>query len=314
MNAMEWLSKYWPALVILIAGAGASVATYVSTHRDQEQKDNIENLGKENVRLSKAIEKLDTINNSISTKIEQITTGNTKILNQNVELSQQSRDLITKVHELTDQTKKLIDTINKRAAYESEENAITGELQFKGSPIFKEDDPISIVFGGMTMGNSLKLWKNGAKALGVNGKNPLKMEVEGNKILFSLNVYDIDGNLVAEIDKNNWRPNKNFTGKFNYDNSSFEVVDNKGRLAINIQYSGKDIIINGMFPFTNDGIIFLAGSEGTEGFPMHVPGHDQIPYKGKQVNYFQLLDSEIERLGIKKIFKYTGKNWLHQRL
>lgn len=271
-------------------------STFVITERDQDQKDNIEKLSEENKKLSGEIKKLSDLNNSISTRTEEMTSANSKIIEASYNLDQQSKALLEEVQILTKQSKKLVDTINSRGEYESEENAKTGELQFRNAPIFKENDDVNIVVGGFTF------------------KNPFNIQVEDGKILFSLNVYDIDGNLVAEIDRNYWRPNKNFSGKFNYDESSFEVIDNKGRVAISIQYLGKSIIIQGMFTFIESGSIILAGSS-TAYFPLHVAGkNDETNYKGNLLAYDQALRMAIESVNIKPIFRYTGKKWLHQRL
>jgi hypothetical protein len=312
VDVINWLSKYWPAFLLLIAGIIACIATFVITKRDQKQRDNIEALGTENNKLSIEIKKLGDLNNKIAQKVEDIATENSKTSKDNLELSKQSKDLISEVQSLTSQSKILIDKINSRAEYESEENAITGELLFK-VPKFEDNDIVLITIGGMTAGNPLRFWKAGAVPVLIGGKNPFNIQVEDNKIVFSLNVYDIDGNLIAEIDKNNWRPNKNFTGKSNYNDTSFEVIDNKGRVAINIEYSGKMILIKGIFPFINDGVIILAGDTSIT-FPIHKPGNDEISYNGQRVNYFVALSHAIERANIRPIFTYTGKDWLHKRL
>ena len=86
-------------------------------------------------------------------------------------------------------------------------------------------------------------------------------------MLISLKVFDLKGNLIAEVENNFWRPNRNFTGKFNYDDRGFEVIDNQGNIAVNIEFVGNNqIVINGIFPIIKQNLLLFAG-RGMETLP-----------------------------------------------
>ncbi len=299
---MNTILKNMPAILLLFAGLIASFATYVSGKDDQKQKDSIEELGKQNIKLSSEIFKLNNLNKNISTRVEEISKINNKLSTENLELNKLSHNLIFEVNLLTTTSKKLIDKIDERAAYQAAENLQTGEINMNFNSQINENDKVYIIIGGNKFSHTVKALKEkSAKLFSFAGRDPFSISLDkDNRMLFSIEVYDIEGNLIAEIENNNWRPNKNFTGKFNYDDRGFEVIDNKGNVAINFTVSESNkIIIQGIFQFKEIGKIFLCGNNG---------------FNILDMTNIQNFNQEIDGINIAKIFRYTGKNWLHSRL
>ena len=301
----------WPAIVLFIAGIFALLATFFSTTQDSQQKNNIEQLGFKNKELSEEVKKLGTINNTISTRIEEITTANKKTVDENLLLSRQSRELISEVQKLTGETKTLVKLVNERTAYAAAENLQSGELHITFEPTFQ--NIISGTIGGMTSTSTIENINKGNSLFKIGGKDPLSMKFDHKKMLISMRVFDLEGHLIAEVENNYWRPNKNFTGKMNYDDKGFEVIDNMGNIAVSIDIVGNNqIIIQGIFPMQTEKTLIIAG-KGSELIRL-INTEDEAEKFGQTLKSYNLIvKSKIENVQMRQLFEYTGKNWLHKR-
>jgi hypothetical protein len=124
-------------------------------------------------------------------------------------------------------------------------------------------------------------------------------KIKDDRLLVGTKVYNIDGALIAEIEESNWRPNKNFTGKFNYDDRGFEVIDNNGNIVISIN-------------MINDYLIQL---QGIFSYNRHVYtyGLASAIDNANRPNFRQEVQESIRNCRIQQLFEYTGKDWLHKR-
>jgi hypothetical protein len=303
IDIMNWL-KNWPSIMLLVAGALASWATYVSSKRDQQQKDNIQKFTEQTVKLGE-------LNAALSNNIQQISTQNNIATEETKKIVESSQLLVSQMSELTKQSQDLIVAINKRAEHEAAVNAPTGEL-FEIKHKFNDNDLIAVSVGGITDQKKVGWYKNGAGVFVIGKKQPFDLRFENGKLLFSLKVFDVKGNLVAEIENNKWRPNKNFAGKYNYDDLAFEVIDNRGNVAISLEYSSSIIKIKGIFCFLEEKSIVIAGKSTTT-FPLYRDDDAFVIRDGKRVNYLDALDISIRDADIQPIFEYTGKDYLKKR-
>jgi len=286
----RYISKNWPTLLIAIAGIIAVIATFVGSNQDAAQKNNIEKLGRETVKLDTQIMKLDDLNRDISMR-------NEALAGQNFKLDSESKGLVSQVKGLTEQSQKLIQVINQRIANEAAENLVSGQLHMDFKPTFQ--DSVMIKMGASPYKFSFKSLKNGASRLCMVGqKDPLQIKTHNKKIQLSLMVYDLQGFLLAEIANNNWRPNKNYVGRFNYDDRGFEVEDNKGNVVVSIDITGDNqLVIQGIFPLKSEGVILVAGVKEFKILQMENPESALI----------------AENVKMKELFEYTGEDWLHKR-
>ena len=137
---------------------------------------------------------------------------------------------------------------------------------------------------------------------------------EKNEVLFSIKIFDLQGNWIAEVEKNYWRPNKNFTGKFNYDENGFEVLDNKNQVVFNVDIlENNKIFIQGVIPVPETKNIYLWGDNSGTGFPFLSQEEIQLYNARKKSDYYLDLKKQIEYVKIKQLFEYTTKDFLHKR-
>jgi len=280
----------WPVVLIAVAGIVAVIGTFVSSNGDAAQKDNIENLGKENKELNTEIKQLEELDTKISKHNEQLG-------EENKVLTGQSRALIADVKKLTAKSQQLIRTINERTAYEAAENLVSGELKIDFKPTFHNDE-ITVILGNDTSTNSMKRLSNGTSRLfSFGSQDPITFNFAHNKINISSTIFDQEGNLIAEIDANSWRPNKNMICRFNYDNRGLEVIDNKRRIVFNIDIKNDSLVIQGVFNDSEHKQVWIYGNNGMNGLDIS---------RQREIDNL--------RTSIRPLFVYTGKNWLHKRL
>lgn len=226
--------------------------------------------------LAQEIKQLQDINNGIVQNIEKLSTASGYIL-KNIKTT-------TKEH--------------------SEENALSGQLDLGYSKPFSDNDLLQISFGGYTMGNTfsqVKKWKPHLFAFADNRSvDPIKFSVVDNKLVVTLKAFDIYGNWIVEIENNNWHRNPNYTGKFNYDNRGFEIVDNKDNISLNLDLlSNNKIKMQGYIPVKEVGLVLIAGTKYSTNLYLA---------RGEEA-----IIQEINKVEIRQLFEYTGKNWLHKR-
>jgi hypothetical protein len=305
MEIMNFIAKNWPSVLLLIAGILAVAGSFISSTKDTQQKDSIERLGNENLNLSKEIHKLNILNEDISEKVKKIVTENNKTSAENLQLSQHSKELISEVQHL-------IIKVDSTTTNEAAENKKTGELFLTFNSEFKKR--VSFKVGGNSFALTLDQIRNGAQIFASVNKDPLSIKVVNNKLLISMRVFDIDGNLIAEIEDNFWRPNPNLTAKFNYDDHGFEVADNKGNIVVSINITAtNEIEIQGIFAIKESKLFYIAGSNGFNLLSFKNPDMIALVYKKYNLTYEDFLNSKIQQTNITQLFEYTGKNWLHKR-
>lgn len=313
---MNWILKNWPAALLLCAGIVACIATFVSSKQDQDQKDAIQKLGQENLALSKEISKLDSINNNIASRVEQLSDENNKLIGENINLSKETKALISEVQNLTEKSKQLIDKIDKTTTYSAEENLQTGELTIGLDSKLSDNDNINVLFGqNITVAPIKKLKEGKGLPFSLGSMLAIFLKIDNNnKFLFNIQVFDIEENLIAEIINNNWRSNKNYVSKFNYDESGFEVMDNKGRIVLNIDLiSNNTILIQGIW-LNQEKQICLIGSKGFVLIPAKTPEYEAALKAKQNKDYNTYIKESINKVQIKQLFEYTGKHWLHRRI
>lgn len=308
---MRLILKNLPAFILLLITIAAAIVAFYATIKDNQQKDNIEDLSKQTNRLSE-------LNKSIGENVEKITTENNKLSKENIELSTQAKDLITEVQHLSEKSKVLIDKIEKTTTNTSEENLLSGgiTLKLKFIPPKQNVTALEIKYGGNTFG--LNLSELNAPADYVSNRFPyLKATLDDKKnILFTTMVYDIDGNVVAEIENNYWRPNKNFISKYNYDENGFEVIDNKGHIVLSIDIKdGNKIRLQGIFIDKESTQYILAGISEHVVFDKNTKqGIAPLRVKKSNISTPEALDEEIKKVKFQRLFKYNGEHWLHKRV
>lgn len=79
---------------------------------------------------------------------------------------------------------------------------------------------------------------------------------ENNRILLSLKVFDIDGEIAAEIRDNKWNVSDKYLFKKNYDRSGFEVLDKYNIPILHVDYVAPNIFdIGGIFRIEKEKIM-----------------------------------------------------------
>lgn len=271
----------------LVFTVSLSFITYLITKSDTEKSDNILSTGRRTEELTKQIERLSLINDSIAAHSDSLT---------------------IKIDTLTQRANKLIGNIDTRTEQQSEENALTGQFNFDfGKPLY-DTSTITVVFGTITGVNTIKpdpkIWyKAGMHLIHFSdGFEPITFDLKNHRLVLSLKVYDLNGNLIVSIDNNYWHRYVNNTGIFNYDKRGFEVFDNRGNIALNVNLISKDtIVLQGYLIERKYHFIMIAGQEVS------------VPWQwGDPRGEAQLID-EVNKVKIRQLFVYTGLNWLHKR-
>lgn len=323
---MEWIAKNWPPVLLLLAGIAASIGAYVASNRDSTQKDQIQNLAEQNVLLSKQIQELNRLNNSIATlntqiaeRVETISRENKQLSIENIDLVKQSKQLISEVQSLSTKSQELISKIDKTTTYNSEENLLSGGLnmKFKFTPLASTINTLELSFGGSLYGTTISQIVNTKEPNGhtVTPTPQIKLSIDDKKsMFFSTKVYDKDGNILVEIEKNYWRINKNFISKYNYDENGFEIIDNKGHVILSIDITdGYKVKLQGIFADIKSQEILIVGESNMFIFNKRTGMGVSKNCFGRNINSPEALEAEINLVQTKRIFEYSGDNWLHKR-
>ena len=270
------------------------VVTFFITKSENEKSDNILATGYLNTQIGKRTEELAS----------QIKT----LSNINDSIVRHSDSLASKIDVLTKGSGKLINNIDRRAFAESEENALTGRFKFDVGKPLHGTDTLTVHFGALTAVNTIlpdpKIWYKAGMHLITfqDGFEPITFGLKNHKLVISVDVYDLSGNLIVKIDSNFWHRYTNNTGIFNYDKAGFEVFDNRGNIALSINLTAKKISIQGYLIERKYNFIMIAGDEKI------VPGRWGDPRTEA------ILIDEVNKVKVKQLFRYTGLNWLHHRI
>lgn len=130
------------------------------------------------------------------------------------------------------------------------------------------------------------------------------------KYFITAKVYDLQGNLLFEIQDNTWRVYRNAIHKFNYDDNGLEVIDKEGRIAISIDFGGT-LYVQGIIPCTSTSLGYYLLPEFSPNFKEGV-FEMNIPYGTPELN--KAFDHLYDSLPIKPMFRYVGKDWQHARI
>lgn len=210
---------------------------------------------------------------------------------------------------------KIQELLDIRTAHEAAENLSTGELNLHFTPTFSQGDEFFLELGtGMAVPTKTILEGQVFKRFIPDLKfEPIKIEIKDQQLVLSLKIFDPDGNLIAEVKNNNWRPYRNFYGVFNYDSSGFEVKDNQGNIAVSIDVKTNNrVAIQGVFRSRFKKTMVIAAGKELKFFPF-LDREGELDYDSKhQISYNETIDTLVNL--INPLFEYFGPDWLHKRV
>lgn len=156
----------------------------------------------------------------------------------------------------------------KSMQYSQELSRLEGRLYPAGEAIPKhgcelkdKKDPLVVFLGSaIAVAESLP-----ATVIKINGFDVLKMDrAEDGSLAISLVVRSEDGNIIAKVDRGEFLVNKNnYLQMTRTDRSSLKVIDQKGRIVLNMRYFNK----HAMWVDANFGIYSTYGSRTPTGTP-----------------------------------------------
>lgn len=318
---MSAITKYPAAFILFLITIAAGFVAYYSTVKNNQQTDNIQELGKKTKELGELNKSIGQRVEIITTESKRITEENKDLSKKNIELSEQTKSLISEVQHLTEKSKILIDKIEATTTKNAKENLQSGGIKLIIKPFYKENDTVRFLFGRSNWSNNISRIKenlikfpDAGSRLGMGTFPVVKFKLDNNnKILFSVQVYDLDDNLIVEVKDNYWWYNKNFISKYNYDDTGFEVLDNKGHIVISIDVLDNNTIrFQGIFADLKSEFCSLIGQSDMSYFNKKTKlGIGLNPNVNIKTN--EALEKEIEKLNFKRLFKYSGKDWLGMR-
>lgn len=111
-----------------------------------------------------------------------------------------------------------------------------------GSVIYPQDNPNGIIVGG----------------------RPISLWIENGELKISRKISNKEGKNVAEIKANEWMVNLNYIFDKNFDKNAFEVVDDEGKVRLQVVYNGEAVKL-AILDYTDDGKIAYVGpiNDGT---------------------------------------------------
>lgn len=283
----------------LIFGFFICLFTLYMSLSNQKQTDRIDDNVKYTKDLSEEVRKLQTVNKQISENIRF------KVDSNNIFITETNK-LATVIEEISKKSREVSIEINERTGNQFAEIALTGKLNFKNPYELRNTDSITFQYGSTTMVQTISELTdiNGPhKNIVLGNKELVKVNYLTNHILINTTVYDLSGNWVLEIVNNYWRRNPNYTGKFNYDENGFEIIDNRGYVVLSLDMKGKDRInLQGYVLSREAGILFVFGKTAMTWLSLG----DKTPMTE--------FNNTFRDAGVKQIFTYTGENWLHERV
>lgn len=233
----------------------------------------------------------------------------TKQLAEEIKNLQEVNDrIVSNVGKLTSASNGLIKRIDSTTTETSKENALTGEFSFNlGQPIY-DSSTITVTYGAFEATNSVKpikgKWYTGFNFIKFrDGTVPLTFDVINNKLVMSLKVYDLNGDMIVDIINNHWYRYQNNTGKFNYDSRGFEIFDKKGDLVFNVNmFSNNKMKMQGYLIDRNHHFILVGGQQF------------DVTWNWGEIPNASELFTIINHNKIKQIFNYNEKNYIGKRL
>ena len=282
--------------LFLLATITCALLAWYQSNQDGKQKDRIEDLGKENSKLTQQVEKLSAINNDIAS-------NNSSLTQHNIELTNKTRQLIEEVQKLTTASNAIINKVDARAERQATETASRGEFDLAFEKPLEDNETIAVYLGNIRTGNWVHRYKSDTPpgSVSLDGETDLaQLRVINGEMKFSAKIYNLQGKWIADIENNAWNRNPNNTGMFNYDSKGFEIIDNKGFVAFSVELiSRTEVRIQGYLFDRNVGGMMVIGTSGMK------------PLRANST-YKEMTDT-IRSVKTEKIFDYTSKNWLGKR-
>jgi hypothetical protein len=132
---------------------------------------------------------------------------------------------------------------------EKNREPLTGQLSGK---VIDEEKPVLVRFGGNSIVLPVSQLRKGfdvGRDISVrNGpiiSFPVKLYIEGNRVLFDVAIYDETGTLQCSVVRNEWQVNPNGDYDRNYNLNSFEIVDSDKIPVFQIQLEESNKILIG---------------------------------------------------------------------
>lgn len=134
---MNFLSKSWPALLILMGGILAAWGSWVSSKRNDKQQEAIQNtgevnriLGENNRQLGVEIQKLQHLNNDVANNTRTLVEENKRITNENLILTSKTKALTENVEDLTIKVDDLLQKVHNEITGANSVPIVKAELHF----------------------------------------------------------------------------------------------------------------------------------------------------------------------------------------
>jgi hypothetical protein len=94
------------------------------------------------------------------------------------------------------------------------------------------------------------------------GNDPIKIWVEDGQLKLSTVIRDSSGKIIAKLDANEWQVNPNLIFDRNFDENAVEVIDEKGKVILQVQFDGEGVQFAGIFYREDGWKVALGPTEG----------------------------------------------------
>ncbi len=181
-----------------------------------------------------------------------------------------------------------------------DENRLDGTLVFDKNLI--DPNAYITITTGMSMQVPFSMINSSSPICVGDDIYPIEWHINDDKPEVTCICYDLNGNWMVDVRKNYWRRNPNVSSKFNYDSKGFEVIDNKGNVALSIDISQKNtIVIQGYFCFRKEDYILVLGQ---------VMSNGQFSRALKDPTAFENI---YRRSEVRNLFLYDREHYIGQR-
>lgn len=282
------------AIAEIIIGVLITGLSYYNDSESDKQHNRIERFDSLNNILAEKIKSLSILNNSIATGIKDIELDNRSLAIKNSKLSDSIRYIVNSIKDLTDKNNKLSSLIRNEAEKSYLENSSRGTLVFNfQKPVKSIKDITFICANGTFESTPILSIKDEGKSPSQTNFIPFKIGIQNNKVYLDAEVIDQSFTHIVSIEKNNWIVNPHIINRLNYDDNGFEVIDDMSNVLFSIDIFPDNKIKFQGFIYTSN-IIIVAG--------------DKKVTLINNIKSFKDADKYF-----KKLFVYTGSNWLHKR-
>lgn len=244
----------------------------------QSLSEDINNAITENKKITEKIKITTKESNEINKKLKKISkqiatvTSNTESIASDIELEQKKKGSISLKMPIREKYE-LVKGPGKDGKWTYLRKGLETEFGFDALTMTFSDDP--------TIAEKLVL---------------LNLKLDGEKFLVSTTIRGTKGNVIAEIKDNQWTVGNNIFSR-NWDDDGLEVIDEKGRVVLQIDLKNEKVYIKGIF-CTPTRIWVLTEETDT-----------WLEYKDPQLEHrLSKYSNEISR-----IFKHGGDNYLNMR-